>query len=103
MIALASKKGALEKLAKPKPKPSEVSKGELVGKIVRIVTDTSHLCGQLVEVSGQAAGKIVGQTVFRNSLKDFVSDKVPHNVSIDEKLVLDVEKSKLRTHSHAKP
>ena len=92
MVALASKKSALEKLSKPGP--SEVSKGELVGKIVRIVTDTSHLCGHLVEVSGQAAGKIVGQIVFRNSLKDFVSDKAPRHVSIDEKLVPEVEKNK---------
>ena len=90
VIAIASKQNAMAKLSKPKP--SEVTKGELVGKIVRVVTDTSQLCGQLVEVSGQAAGKIVGQTVFRESLKEFVSDKAVRNVSIDEKLVLDVEK-----------
>ena len=91
-IAANAKMAKMGDFANPKAKKGDKSQGELQGKIVRVVNESSYLLGQLVEVTSHAGSKVMGQTVFKGSLKDFLpqSDKVVKQITCDEKDVMDV-------------
>ena len=91
-VALAASKGKMEDLAAPAKKKKVQEKGKFEGKVVRIVTDRSHLCGILMEVKSHLGKKLMGQSVFKDTLKDFIdgSGKVPHQICCDEQDVIDV-------------
>ena len=58
--------------------------GAFLGKLVRIVADTSHLCGHLIDAKSHAGSNIIGQPVFKAHLKGFIpqAEKAPHHVCI---------------------
>ena len=80
--------------APPKKMQEKVEKkqGELKGKLVRIVSESSHLCGHLIDVKSHEGSKLMGQPVYKTYLKDFIptADKAPHQVVCDEKDVIDM-------------
>ena len=90
-ISLAASSTKMAELAAPGKKVVE-EKGKFLGKLVRIATDTSHLCGHLVDVKSNAGTKVMGQPVYKDYLKDFIAgiEKAPHQIICDEKDVIDV-------------
>ena len=79
----------------------------LLGKIVRIVDDSSHLCGHLIDVKSHEGSKVMGQPVFKTYLKDFIpqAEKAPHQIVCDEKAVVDlteIEKLEAKVCKHMK-
>ena len=68
--------------SKPAPKDEKLIEGDLQGKIVRVVDESSMHCGMLVEVTGQTATRIFGQTAFKDSVKDIFDAKVPAKVTL---------------------
>ena len=65
-----------------------------MGNVLRIVVDSHHCCGQLVEISSHVGTHIMGQSVFRNNLKYFLSMKAPHQIIVDASQVVDLAKIK---------
>ena len=79
--------------------------GALVGKVARIVADNHYLCGFLIEIKSHEGSKVMGQTVHKPYLKDFIpsADKAPQQVACDEKDVLNLEEIGKTVLTVAKP
>ena len=69
-----------------------VKEGPLKGKLVRVVDETSYLCGQVVEVVGHAKTKVHGHLAWKDAMSNFLEKtKAPSKVVLDEKAVLPLE------------
>lgn len=84
----------------------EKGEGPLTGKLVRVVDETSHVCGHLVEVLGHAGTKLNGHIAWKDVTGNFLDKaKVPPKVHLDEKQALpldDIPQPKLTVWKHLK-
>ena len=71
-IAVDAKKAGMDDLAAPSKKQIMID-GPLKGKLCRIVKDSHHLCGVLIDVTSHAGTKIIGQSVYKNNSSDFLT------------------------------
>ena len=84
--------GKMDQFSAPAKKKMENKPGELMGKLVRIVDDSSHLAGHLIDVKSHEGSKIMGQPVFKAQMKEFMpqAEKAPHQIVCDESQVVEM-------------
>ena len=96
VVAQKVAKDRMDEFAAPTKKiqKKQSGPGPLAGKVVRIVDESSHPCGHLIDVKSHEGSKLMGQPVFKAYLKEFIpqAEKAPHQICCDEKDVIDMTK-----------
>ena len=60
----------------------------------KVVADSSHLAGHLIDVKSHEGSKIMGQPVFKAHMKEFIpqAEKAAHQIVCDQSEVFDMAK-----------
>ena len=80
-VSLAASSTKMQELAAPGKKVEE-KQGKFLGKLVRIATDRSFLCGYLMEVKSHAGTKLMGGNLCTRIISKTSSQELTNLLTI---------------------